>query len=35
MSTPKLSEQQCVACRGDEPGVTDAEREQYTAQVPR
>jgi 4a-hydroxytetrahydrobiopterin dehydratase len=35
MTTPKLTEQQCVACRGDEPGVTDAEREEYMVQVPR
>jgi 4a-hydroxytetrahydrobiopterin dehydratase len=35
MTAPKLTEQQCVACRGDEPGVTDAEREEYSAQVPR
>ena len=29
-----LNEMQCVACRGDEPGVTAAEQAEYTAQVP-
>ncbi len=30
----KLIEQKCVACRGDEPQVTDAEIKTYQAQIP-
>lgn len=29
-----LNDMKCVACRGDEPGVTAAEQAEYSAQVP-
>jgi 4a-hydroxytetrahydrobiopterin dehydratase len=35
MHMSSLSQLRCVACRGDEPGVSDAEREHYAAEVPR
>ncbi|MBI4788250.1 MAG: 4a-hydroxytetrahydrobiopterin dehydratase, partial [Chloroflexi bacterium] len=34
MSTTKLTEQKCVACRADSPRVTDAEMAEYKPQIP-